>query len=100
MAHSHRLSYRKLFALVIITLAVIGISRLFPISISTVEYIFSYVSYPLLRAQKVIVDEVNSYSEYQRDMTNLRQLVSNLSQTCESLQAENIQLQAIAKYAD
>jgi len=77
----------------------IAATRLFPTSLTMVEHIFSCVSYPLLRVQRVIVDRVIYYSQRQKDLTELRQLVCDLNNKCELLRAENIELQALSTYA-
>lgn len=93
------LKYNVYKVLVLFCVGIIGYCCLF-FSLQNIEHLSSYVLYPALRTQHVLVDVVQNWIRDRRDTAYIKKLLYEKYEECEALRAENIQLQATRKYSE
>lgn len=98
MSHNNN-KYSLFRALASIGAGILGCGVLF-LSSSVIEHTLSYVVYPVLHAQCVCVDAVNSWIRDRKENAQLKSTCTLLHEECETLRADNIQLRAAQKYTD
>lgn len=70
------------------------------VGVSVVETISSYMVYPFLRVQQLVIEPISRWSEHSSNVQELENVIENLQQKYDEIFAENITLKAMHHYAD